>query len=66
MDGTGTATYANGDVYEGEFAAGKRQGEGVLRYAAGEVAEGVWENGILKTPAAPVAADGEEAAPAEN
>ena len=37
----------NGDVYEGNFTAGKRQGEGTMRYATGESAVGNWENGAL-------------------
>jgi MORN repeat len=59
------ATYPEGDVYEGLFKAGKREGQGKLTYASGEVAEGVWQNGILTAPPeAP--ADGEApAAPAE-
>ena len=42
------ATYASGDVYEGNFVNGKRQGQGTLRYNTGEVATGLWENGALK------------------
>ena len=50
MDGQGTATYANGDVYEGTFSAGKRQGQGTMRYATGETAAGGWTDGTLTTP----------------
>ena len=42
------ATYANGDVYEGLFKAGKRQGEGTMKYASGQEATGNWENGALQ------------------
>jgi len=41
------ATYGNGDVYEGTFLAGKRQGEGTMRYAGGEEKSGTWEDGVL-------------------
>jgi hypothetical protein len=41
------ATYTNGDVYEGMFRAGKRQGEGTMRYASGQEASGTWEDGAL-------------------
>ena len=44
----------NGDVYEGTFVAGKRQGQGTMRYATGEVAEGNWSDGTLTAnPPAP-------------
>ena len=51
------ATYANGDVYEGTFDKGKRQGQGTMRYATGEEASGEWIGGALK--AEPVVAEGE-------
>ncbi|MEH6751525.1 MAG: 2-isopropylmalate synthase, partial [Paracoccaceae bacterium] len=58
-DGRGTATYAYGDVYEGMFSAGRRQGEGTMRYATGQEVTGVWQNGT------PPGADGaDDAAPA--
>ena len=53
ISGTGTATYVNGDVYEGTFRAGKRQGDGTMRYASGEEASGDWDNGALKTEQTP-------------
>jgi hypothetical protein len=38
-------TYANGDVYEGEFVDGKRHGHGILRWAeSGLTFEGEWAN----------------------
>ena len=56
------ATYPEGDVYEGMFKAGKREGQGKLTYKkGGEVAEGIWQNGILTAPPEGAA----EAAPAE-
>jgi hypothetical protein len=51
MTGEGTATYPGGEVYEGAFVAGKREGLGKLTYKKGEVSEGVWKNGILMGPA---------------
>ena len=47
INGGGIATYANGDIYEGNFQNGKRQGTGTMRYANGEEAIGVWESGAL-------------------
>jgi hypothetical protein len=38
-------------VYEGQFVAGKRQGQGILRYKTGEETAGEWTNGILTGPA---------------
>ena len=48
----GRATYANGDVYQGLFVNGTRQGSGTMTYAAtdGEesrVVQGEWEDGRL-------------------
>ena len=31
--GNGTATYPNGDIYEGAFKEGLRHGEGTYKYA---------------------------------
>ena len=47
IDGEGTATYANGDVYTGVFVQGKREGQGTMVYASGEVREGRWVDGRL-------------------
>ena len=33
-EGTGKASYPNGDTYEGEFAAGRRHGTGTYTFAA--------------------------------
>jgi hypothetical protein len=38
-------TYANGDVYEGEWEHGEQNGQGTMRYANGDVYEGEWEHG---------------------
>ncbi|MBF21427.1 MAG: 2-isopropylmalate synthase, partial [Marinovum sp.] len=43
----GVATYANGDVYEGNFVKGKRQGEGTITFATGQEQTGEWKNGAL-------------------
>ena len=67
MQGKGTATYPNGDVYEGSFAGGKRDGEGVLRYKGGQEASGQWSKGLLTAPeaASAAAAGNAAAAPAD-
>jgi len=56
ISGQGRATYANGDVYEGLFERGKRQGAGTMTYASGTAETGDWNNGILAgTEAQPTA-----------
>ncbi|MFT7183602.1 MAG: hypothetical protein ACI87T_004000, partial [Planctomycetota bacterium] len=45
------ATYANGDVYEGAFVRGRREGPGTMRYATGTETTGDWADGALLTPA---------------
>lgn len=40
-------TYANGDVYVGEFEEGKYDGIGKLIKADGSIQEGTWSKGIL-------------------
>lgn len=41
--GKATASYPNGDVYEGYFVDGIREGRGVYRYAAnGDKYDGEW------------------------
>jgi len=42
---TGAKTYADGDVYEGEFKNDKRHGEGKYTFADGDVYEGNWKDG---------------------
>ena len=47
--GYGTATYENGDIYEGDFIDGKRQGTGIYRYAkTGHRYEGGWDENVKK------------------
>ena len=57
------ASYANGDLYEGSFVAGKRQGAGVMRYASGRVTEGEWRDDRLEEEANAPAAAAEGSAP---
>ena len=40
--GNGTATYPNGETYEGEFKDGLRDGHGKYTYVNGDVYEGDW------------------------
>ena len=40
--------YANGDVFEGEWANDMRNGPGVYYYAGGAVYEGIWQEDIPK------------------
>ncbi|HIP24165.1 MAG TPA: hypothetical protein EYG79_11320, partial [Rhodobacteraceae bacterium] len=47
-----------GDVYEGFFAKGQRQGRGVMRYASGEEYDGFWANGNPATEDESAAASG--------
>ncbi|MBU0696611.1 MAG: hypothetical protein KKE39_08840 [Bacteroidetes bacterium] len=46
-DGFGVYTFANGDVYKGEFNKGKFDGEGVLIYAGtkNKLQKGFWKKG---------------------
>ncbi len=56
------ATYLNGDVYEGNFLRGKRQGNGTMRYATGEEASGNWTDGALESQTSQAGAAEEPAA----
>ena len=42
-EGRGVMVYASGDMYEGEWRAGKREGQGTVRYAIGDVYEGQYK-----------------------
>ena len=45
--GQGTATYDNGDIYQGEYIDGKRQGNGIYRYEKTKhVYEGEWYENV--------------------
>jgi hypothetical protein len=56
--GKGKMTYANGDVYVGEFKDGKRQGIGKIIYANGDVYEGGWLDGKQHGKGKETGADG--------
>ena len=45
MSGKGKLTWANGDIYQGNFQNGKYQGFGVMTYSDGSKAAGVWDKG---------------------
>jgi hypothetical protein len=40
--GQGTMTYANGDIYEGQWIDDRRYGQGTMTYANGDKYEGEW------------------------
>lgn len=40
--------YANGDIYEGEWANDMKNGRGKFYYAKGAVYEGTWQEDIAK------------------
>ena len=44
--GQGRMELANGDLYDGEWAAGEMSGRGKHRWASGAVYEGDWLNGV--------------------
>jgi len=41
-------TYYNGDIYEGNWVDGKKQGQGTYRNKKGEFYEGYWVNGKME------------------
>ena len=44
-NGKASAYYTNGDIYEGDFTEGKREGRGIYRYASnGDKYDGEWKN----------------------
>ena len=43
-EGKGVYRFSNGDVFEGEFKAGKRNGKGVYTFASGTKQTGIFEN----------------------
>lgn len=46
--GQGTYTYANGDVYNGEWVDDKKHGQGIYQYRGYPCQlQGVWQNGQL-------------------
>jgi len=48
-EGRGVITYANGDIYDGEWKANKREGHGVWTCADSSTYRGEWQEGKLKT-----------------
>ena len=44
-EGRGTMVYASGDMYEGQWRAGKKHGQGKYTFATGNVYEGGWVEG---------------------
>lgn len=44
---TGKLTWANGDVYEGDYYDGRPHGQGKMTYASGLVEEGTFKDGIF-------------------
>ncbi|MCH5274123.1 MAG: hypothetical protein J1E35_10645 [Lachnospiraceae bacterium] len=48
-EGRGVYTYANGDIYGGDFKGGVREGHGVYRFANGDVYDGEWKAGEWKS-----------------
>ncbi len=46
--GKGTMRYANGDLFEGEWANDMKNGPGVYYYAQGAVYEGMWQEDVAK------------------
>jgi hypothetical protein len=45
MDGRGTYHFANGNVYEGEYRADKKEGRGAFKYADGDIEVSSFEAG---------------------
>jgi hypothetical protein len=55
-DGTGTYTWANGDIYTGEWSNGFREGEGAMKFkldGKDTVLMGLWEKDLYKGPVIP-------------
>ena len=45
---TGGERYANGNVYTGEYRAGKRTGQGLCYFANGDLYTGAWNNDLIE------------------
>lgn len=59
LNGTGTVTSADGEVYEGEIRDGKPNGTGSLTRANGDVYEGEWKDGRVNGTATCTCANGD-------
>ena len=58
MHGKGTYTYANGNLYEGDFVEDKVHGKGTFTYANGNVYEGDWVEDNMHGKGTYTSADG--------
>jgi hypothetical protein len=57
--------YANGNVYEGEWCDGKREGWGKMTYGEENIHEGMWENNVQHGWGRIISLDGEVTAEGE-
>jgi hypothetical protein len=48
-NGNGICTYANGDIYDGDWCDDQWHGQGTLTKNDGSVTNGVWDNGKLSS-----------------
>ena len=46
FNGKGSATYTNGDKYDGDFVKGRRHGAGTMTYSNGDTYEGQWDTNM--------------------
>ena len=61
--GEGRAVYPNGDIYEGTFVAGQRQGPGRMVFSGGQEFDGEWKEGEPINDASPGALPPSSAVP---
>ena len=47
MHGKGKCRFANGDVYEGQWASSRMHGRGIERYVSGDVFDGEYLEGLM-------------------
>ena len=45
----GKYTFANGDIYEGQWQDGKMHGQGKYTFVSGAIYEGQWRDGKMQT-----------------
>jgi hypothetical protein len=48
MEGIGVATYPNGQIYEGKWVGGRREGRGTIRFTNGAVYEGRFKDDYME------------------